>query len=127
MAERYNPNGMTFFDSIQRHCLAKPEATEDYPWGDVAWKVRGKMFAATSPDSNQVGVKSTLEKQAVLIQHPNVEIAHYVGRYGWVTVTVVDKDTLQLLLELIDESYEMVEAKAPGRAKRKGKPSADEG
>jgi predicted DNA-binding protein (MmcQ/YjbR family) len=60
-----------------------------------------------------VSLRSTLEKQAALIMHPHIEIAAYVGRYGWVTVTLADEDTMQLALELIDESYDLVVAGLP--------------
>jgi predicted DNA-binding protein (MmcQ/YjbR family) len=99
------------FSRIQSACLAKPGATEDYPWGETVWKVGGKMFAAWGSDS--LGVKSTLEKQAVLIQHPHIKVAAYVGKHGWVSITVADEDTLELALKLIDESYDLVVAGLP--------------
>ncbi|MEZ0324889.1 MAG: MmcQ/YjbR family DNA-binding protein [Fimbriimonas sp.] len=106
---------MDVVEELRTHCMAKEDSAEDYPWGDVAWKVKGKMFACSSPESSRVSVKSTLEKQAALIQHPNIEPSAYVGRYGWVTVDVVDKSVLELARELIDESYAIVRA---GKKKR---------
>jgi len=103
---------------IREHCRAKPEAVEDYPWGDVVWKIRGKIFAGSSDGSNRVSVKATLEEQARLIQHPAIDKAHYVGRYGWVTIAIDDEKTARLALELIDESYARV-APRPGKARRK--------
>lgn len=99
------------FKSIQSYCLAKEAATEDHPWGDTAWKVGGKMFACGCEGGNSFSVKSTLEKQAGLVAHPNIEVAAYVGRYGWVTITINDSDTLELAQDLIDESYELVKPK----------------
>ena len=68
------------------------------------------MFACTGDGSNVVTVKSTPDKQAALIQHPNIEKAAYVGRYGWVTITIPDRETMGLAQDLIDESYELVTA-----------------
>ena len=99
------------FQAFRRHCLEKEGAVEDYPWGDVAWKVGGKMFACGGKGSNALTVKSTMEKQAALIQHPNIEAAAYVGRYGWVTIRAEDQDTLDIALDLIDESYEAIRPK----------------
>ena len=31
------------YSRVRRHCLAKEGAVEEYPWGDVIWKVRGKI------------------------------------------------------------------------------------
>jgi hypothetical protein len=38
-----------------------------------------------------------------------------VGRYGWVTIDIVDESVLELAKELIDESYEMIKG---GKKKR---------
>ena len=90
---------------VREYCRAKPGATEEYPWGDVVWKVGGKIFAGSSDGSHRVTVKSTPDEQAHLVEHPAIEVAKYVGRYGWVTIEVRSKATLQLALELIDASY----------------------
>lgn len=108
---------MSSLDALRSHCMAKAEVSEEYPWGDIVWKVKGKMFAGTGQSGESVSVKSTLEKQSVLIQHPNIEVAAYVGRYGWVTVHLRDEDTLELAKELIDESYDAVKPKAGSRKK----------
>jgi predicted DNA-binding protein (MmcQ/YjbR family) len=93
---------------IRKHCLAKEGVAEEYPWDDVAWKVRGKIFAVSSDGSNRVTVKSTPDEQARLVDHPAIEVAKYVGRYGWVTIAIKNKKTLQLALALIDESYNTI-------------------
>lgn len=91
--------------------MTKDDVTEEYPWGDIVWKVKGKMFAATGQSGESVTVKSTLDKQAALVQHPDIEIAAYVGRFGWVTVHLNSTDTFQLAQDLIDESFESVKLK----------------
>jgi predicted DNA-binding protein (MmcQ/YjbR family) len=98
---------------IQEHCLAKPEAYEDHPWGDTVYKVgpKGKIFCFSGHDNPVISVKATVEEQSALIQHPNIEVAAYVGRYGWVTVYLRDADTLELAMDLIDRSYEAIAPK----------------
>ena len=96
------------FAAIQEHAISKPDSIEEHPWGDVAWKAKGKMFAVSSEDSNFVTVKLTLEEQAALVMHPQIEISKYVGRYGWVTIEVDNADTLELAKDLVDESYDSV-------------------
>src|SRR6185312_12848577 len=85
----------------------KPGAVEEYPREEIIRKIGGKVFAITSKDSSRVTLKSTPAKQSALIQHPHIEVAPYVGRYGWVTIDMVDEETLQLALKLADESYEL--------------------
>ena len=104
---------------VREHCLAKDKATEEYPWGDVIWKIRGKIFAGSSDGSNQVTVKATPEEQASLIEHPAIDVAKYVGRFGWVTVTIKNKKTLALTLELIDRSYDSLAPKRKTRSRRR--------
>ncbi len=110
------------FSRLQQHCLAKPDAVEEYPWGDVAWKVRGKLFAVSGQGAAGVTVKASLEDQAVLVQHPAIRSAPYVGRYGWVSIEIGDKETLALACQLIDESYAGLLAAGHGkRAQAKGR------
>ncbi len=40
-----------YFDAIQAHCLTKPGAVLDHPWGEFAFKVGGKMFVVTGDGS----------------------------------------------------------------------------
>ncbi len=95
---------------LAEYCRAKPGAFEDHPWGDTVFKVgaKGKIFCGLDSANARVTVKSTVDKQSALIQHPDIEVAAYVGRYGWVTVTVNDLETLDLVHELIDESFSLV-------------------
>ena len=99
---------------LMDYCMAKPGAYEDHPWGDTVFKIppKGKIFCFCGTESPTICVKSTLEKQAALLQHPNIEMAAYVGRHGWVTVHIRDEETLALSLELIDESHTLVGPKA---------------
>jgi predicted DNA-binding protein (MmcQ/YjbR family) len=91
--------------------MALPETTEEFPWGDIAYKVKGKMFVVTGPGLPlRVTVKASPENAMTLLQHPAIEKAHYVGRYGWVTVTVTSRRTLDLTLALARESYDLVRA-----------------
>ena len=107
------------YGRIRRHCLAKDGVTEEYPWGDVVWKVRGKIFAGAEDGGNHVTVCSDPAEQARLVEHPAIEVAKYVGRFGWVTVTVRDAKTLSLALELIDRSHARV-----AQGKRASRPAA---
>jgi len=103
------------FNELRAYCLAKEGAVEDYPWGDVVWKVKGKLFAAGGDKSARFTVKNTPDKQSVLTMHPQISVAAYVGRYGWVTIEVNERETLELAKDLIDESYELVTRRASKR------------
>lgn len=106
-------------ERLQRHHQAlferareKPDAVEDHPWGDVVFKVRGKIFAFLgSPGSPGVTVKVDPDELDLLLALPFVRRASYIGRYGWVSVAVTNKETRDLALGLIDDSYDLIAAK----------------
>jgi len=107
------------FELLKAHCLGKPGATLDHPWGEFAFKVAGKIFVITGEGSPlRLTVRAKTEDQAALCTHPAIERATYVGRFGWVTVTVRNKETLRLALDLVDASYLLVAPR--GKGKRAG-------
>ena len=100
---------MSFFPELQTHCMSFEGAVEEYPWEDhVGWKVKGKLFAISDPGGVRVTVKSTPERQQALITHPDISVAAYVGRYGWVSVELVSEQTLAIAVDLVTESYSLV-------------------
>jgi hypothetical protein len=97
------------FAEVQRMALALPEATEEITWGsDTTWRVRGKIFAmaGTAETTTSVAVKATKEDQAELVaERPQTfAVAPYVGRFGWIQVTLSTVDAAELR-ELIVEAW----------------------
>jgi predicted DNA-binding protein (MmcQ/YjbR family) len=109
-------------DAIREYCLAFPAATENLQWGDdLCFKIRGKIFVIVGLDNPQLCLKCTPETFAELIEREDIRPAPYVGRYKWVMLDRLDALRGDELRELIRESYEMVAAKAPGKAVKKTK------
>ena len=103
------------FAQLRAHCMGFDGAVEERPWEHMGWKVGGKLFAIGGEGSNVLTVKSTLDQQAALVELPFVERAAYVGRFGWVTLTIRDEAELDLARRLIDESYAAVAMKKKRR------------
>jgi predicted DNA-binding protein (MmcQ/YjbR family) len=102
-------------DSIREFCLSFPRATENLQWGDdLCFKMGGKIFAIVSLDNPRLCFKCTPETFAELIEREDIHPAPYVGRYKWVMLDRLDAVSWSELRELIQQSYEMVAAKAPG-------------
>ncbi len=103
-----------FFRALWEYCRAKPFAVEDHPWGDTVFKVggtRGKIFAFLGqPDADDGGVtvKPSPEELGGLLRLPFVQRAHYIGRYGWIDVSIRDRRSLKLALDLVDETYNRI-------------------
>ena len=103
---------------IRELALSFPETYEDSPWGHPVFKVgNNKMFAAMSERGTvELTVKLTAEEREIAQLLPYVRKASYVGRYGWITATVTDEESLDAALEWLRESYWL---KAPAELKNK--------
>jgi predicted DNA-binding protein (MmcQ/YjbR family) len=111
---------VTGVDSIREYCLSFPHATENLQWGDdLCFKIRGKIFGTLGLDNPRLCFKCTPEVFAELIEREDIRPAPYVGRYKWVMLDRLDAVRWDELEDLIQRSYEMVAAKAPGKRVRK--------
>jgi predicted DNA-binding protein (MmcQ/YjbR family) len=113
-----DPEWNPYFRALWKHCSAKPSAREDHPWGETVFKVGDKILAFLgTPDQGGVGVKVSPEQIESLLRMPFIKRSPYIGRYGWLSVSVDDDDALELALELVDGSYEQIAAKSKGARK----------
>jgi predicted DNA-binding protein (MmcQ/YjbR family) len=111
------PDATALAARVRDLALSFPETYEDSPWGHPAFKVAdNKLFAtmSVSDDAVAVTVKLTQEEREIAFLLPYVRRASYVGRYGWITATVTDEESLAAALEWLRESYWL---KAPARLK----------
>ncbi|HKE66464.1 MAG TPA: MmcQ/YjbR family DNA-binding protein [Micromonosporaceae bacterium] len=100
-------------DQVRKMALALPETTEVIAWEvDLTWRVNNKIFAMAGPDSPRVSLKCTRDDQAELVamDPETYRVAAYVGRFGWVEVTLarIDADELR---ELIVDSWRQIAPK----------------
>jgi predicted DNA-binding protein (MmcQ/YjbR family) len=101
--------------AIRRLALSLPEAYEDAPWGFPVFKVGDNKLFALMPVEDGVAyltVKLTAEEREIAYLLPYVRKASHVGRYGWITATITDEESLENGLEWLRESYWL---KAPAR------------
>lgn len=107
-------------DEIRKYCLSFPEATEKLQWGDaLCFKVRAKMFAVLGLDQVRLTFKCAPDTFAELIEREHIRPSPYVGRYKWVLVERLDALRNDEVKDLIRQSYEMAEAKATRKARRR--------
>lgn len=101
--------------ALRKAALAYPQATEDFPWGHRAFKVKKKMFLILSFDKEIFNVTMKLPvtgKQALAL--PFAKPTGYgLGKSGWVTASFGPKDKvpIELLEEWMDESYRAIAPK----------------
>ncbi|MFI9505082.1 MmcQ/YjbR family DNA-binding protein [Nocardia sp. NPDC052566] len=104
------------FPQLLTYCLAKPGAWQDEPWeGDIVAKVGDKIFAFLGGTSIGLKCGRTREEADELVRvHPGeVTASAYIGRYGWNSIELGGKITVDELCELIDQSYDAVVSKLP--------------
>jgi predicted DNA-binding protein (MmcQ/YjbR family) len=109
-------------DAIREYCLSFPQATEKLQWGDaLCFKVSEKMFTVLGLDNPRLSFKCAPETFAELIEREHIQPSPYLGRYKWVMLDRLDAVGWDELRQLIQASYEMVSAKAPGKKSQKKK------
>jgi predicted DNA-binding protein (MmcQ/YjbR family) len=98
----------SFAERVRQLALSLPETYEDEPWGFPAFKVgANSVFAWMREDGGalHLTLKLTAEEREIAHLLPYVRRASHVGRYGWVTATVTDEESLEAALEWLRESY----------------------
>jgi predicted DNA-binding protein (MmcQ/YjbR family) len=106
---------------LRAHGLAKPQAYEEFPWGDRALKVAKKMFAIMNCDAEH-GLSLTVKLGALsdeALQLPFAEPTGYgLGKSGWVTARFGRgaEPPVGILCDWIDESYALVAPKKIARS-----------
>jgi hypothetical protein len=76
------------YERFRRLCLALPEAEEVETWGDITFRIGGRIFAIGSPEGSSVSIKASLDDQAGLLEMDpkTFSASAYTGRFGWVRV-----------------------------------------
>jgi predicted DNA-binding protein (MmcQ/YjbR family) len=103
-------------DSIRKHCMGFPHATENVQWGaDLCFKVEGKMFAVASLEVGPVRLsfKCTPENFAELCERQGIIPAPYLARAQWVALKSLSAVPDAELRELLAESYWLVWQRLP--------------
>ena len=106
-------------DWLRPYCLSFPHVTESMQWEALVFKVAGKMFAvaALEPERHVLSIKCAEEKFAQIIETPGVIPAPYLARAQWIALESEDALPHQELRALIRESYDLVFAKLPRKAR----------
>ena len=98
--------------TLRAHAMAKPEATEHFPWGERAIKVKGKVFLFMHADAQQLSLSTKLpQSSSVALLLPFATPTGYgLGKAGWVSAAFGPADQLpvDMLCSWIDESYQAV-------------------
>jgi predicted DNA-binding protein (MmcQ/YjbR family) len=110
-----SPRVLAQEQAVRAIAIAYPEAHEDFPWGERALKVRGKVFLFMRASAEGLGlsVKLPHSNESALDQPFTEPTGYGLGKSGWVSARFdPDMDVpLGLLRDWIDESYRAVAPK----------------
>jgi predicted DNA-binding protein (MmcQ/YjbR family) len=101
-------------EEVREYCLSKKGIEETFPFDEVTlvFKVMGKMFALMSLDKgSSINLKCDPVRSIELREeHESITPGFHMNKKHWNTVVYNSNLSTQLILELIDHSYELVVA-----------------
>ena len=101
-------------EEFRDYCLAKKGVTESFPFDEqtLVFKVMGKMFALSGLEHQpaKANLKCDPEKSIMLREEYDglINPGFHMSKIHWNTVELEMNIPQKLLLELIDESYNLV-------------------
>ncbi len=105
-------------EQIRDYCISKKAVTEEFPFDEktLVFKVMGKMFALTGLERipHEINLKCDPEKAIELREAYDGLIygGYHMNKKHWNTV-VIEQLPRDLIIEMIDHSYELVVSKLP--------------
>ena len=110
-------------EEFRSYCLAKKGVTESFPFDEqtLVFKVMGKMFALSGLERipAEVNLKCDPERSAQLREEYDGSIrgAFHMNKLLWNSVVIEGNVPTNLILELVDHSYDLVVAKLTNKLK----------
>ena len=109
-------------ETFRNYCLSKKGVTDSFPFDENAlvFKVLSKMFAITNLVQKPMAVNLKCDpERAVELRETHFEITpgYHMNKKHWNTVVFESDLNYDLLLELIDHSYDLVVSKMTKKEK----------
>jgi len=109
-------------DELRGYCLEKAHTSESFPFDNdtLVFKVAGKIFALASLENNPLSVNLKCDPEWALElreQHESIIPGYHMNKQHWNTVILDGSIPRQLLLELIDHSYNLIYRALPQKTR----------
>jgi predicted DNA-binding protein (MmcQ/YjbR family) len=109
-------------EELREYCMDKKHVTESFPFDNetLVFKVMNKMFALTGINNNplSVNLKCDPEKAFALREEYSCVLPGYhMSKQHWNTVVIDGSVPDKLVMEWIDESYNLIVASLPKRVR----------
>lgn len=114
---------MVTSEGLRQHCLNQVGAVEEFPFGPEAqvYKVMGRMFALLPVDEPlRISLKCDPTLAEILREsYPAVQPGYYLNKRHWNTVTVDGSIPDEEILDMMDDSYNLVVKKLSRKDREK--------
>jgi len=114
-----SPKISGFAAELREYALSLPETREEFPWGERAFKVNGKVFIFMTAEEQRFSMKLP-ETGYQALTLPFADPTHYgLGRHGWITFKLsgrINKALKEQFFDWARESYKAVAPKQLARA-----------
>jgi len=111
-------------EEIREYCITKKAVTESFPFNEttLVFKVMNKIFCLLSLDDIRVALKNDPEKNIELRAHYSSIIPGYhLNKQHWNTIELDGTVPTKLLVEMIDESYDLILKSLPKKTQEEYK------
>ncbi len=100
-------------EEFRQYCLAKPGVTESFPFDEstLVFKVMNKMFALTGLNREDFTVNLKCDPDRAIElreEYPEIVEGYHMSKKHWNTISFDEGLSKNLLVELIDHSYDLV-------------------
>jgi predicted DNA-binding protein (MmcQ/YjbR family) len=100
-------------ERLEKYCLSKRGAVKEYPFDKVTavYKIGNKMFALSSDEGEELRVNlkcDPLYAAELRLIYKCVEPGYHMSKKYWNTVVCNREADEKLILEWIDDSYDLV-------------------
>ena len=110
--------GQKLLARFRELALELPETAEVEAWGHPTFRVRNKIFASFGGRERawSCGFKCSHELQAALVESDErFSVAAYVGKHGWVSMSLKGRPNWKEIGVLVRGSYRLVAPKTLAR------------
>ena len=103
-------------ESIREYCVSKKAVIECFPFDDktLVFKVAGKIFALANLDTHplRINLKCDPEKAIDLRERfQSIQAGYHMNKKHWNTIEINGEVSREILIKLMDHSYNLVVAK----------------
>ena len=106
------------FETLRKYLLAKPGASEDFPFGPSAmvFKVRYKMFALIAVEETPLRINLKCDPELarhLRAAYDAVQPGYHMNKKHWNTITIDGSIPDEEIFTMVNDSYDLV-TKAKG-------------